>query len=287
MKHTTRNIKHKRHDSCFMLHDQDRQAGVTLLLAVMVMAGITLIAVTVAFLAIQEIRVSRADLYSQQAITAAQAGAEEGLWDMKRPDNGTLPQCTSSVTDTNLQAAAGSFCKSYDNGATINLEVNKPYFVYLYDPDDPNGDSDLTGMTNTYTCLTADWLTGGSHNINVYLTRLDGTPVGDKSQPATFNRTSTAGLSPCDGNRHQLTINNLQGPSNQDNRMILKLVYCEGGAGCTADESASVTVNTNGGMPTLPTIDATGCAGAITPSDNCTATGQEQFNRRINVTVPQ
>jgi len=49
---------------------------------------------------------------------------------------------------------------------------------------------------------------------------------------------------------------------------------------------ATLEVNTNRGMPTFPTVDATGCSSKSAVS-SCSTAGQEIFSRRINVTVLQ
>ena len=247
-----------------------------MLLAIFIIAGLALIAATISVLAIQNIRNSRAVVLSEPAAGAAQSGAEEGIWNIKR--NTALPICTSSSSSDSQSLgttgfwSASSYCKSYA-AATFSISANTAYPFYLFDPDHPNDDLDLSAMPDGgYHNLSVTENTG-THNVNIYVTRLDGTPIG--VQPVT--------VSP-GGN---VVINGLVGPSGSDNRMAVRLVYCE--TICVAgSETASVTVNTDQGMPTFPTIESLGCAqkGAGDSGTN-TCNGGEVYNRQINVTVPQ
>lgn len=260
------------------------QSGVTLLLTVFIVSGIALIAAVVSVLAIQGIRNSRAILLSEPALGSAQSGAEEGVWAIKRA--ATLPLCDQNGADKNSITygnvfSARTYCKTYD-GATFTIKANQPYTFYLYDPDSPNDDIDLKNMAaGEYTCMVADLLSG-SHTVNVAVTRFDGTFAGSPSSSSISSSTSKTS-STCDGQLHQRTVTNLQGLSNNDNRMIVTLTYCP--SGCTDSDSATVSVNTNVGIPTVPTVDSTGCAqrGAGSGSD-CNAA--EIFSRRVQVTVP-
>lgn len=243
----------------------DPQAGVTLLMAVIITATLSLISVTVAFLAIQNIRNSRAVLLSEPAITAAFSAGEEGVWHLKRAV--TLPNCsvtTSGGSDTlgaNGLWSARNFCRS-NTAATINIVAGEDYVFYLYNPDNPNGDVDLKELSPTYQSLMVTNQTGTA-NVEIRTSRLDGTPVGIQPILAAPGDTET--------------INNLEGPEDIDNRMKIIL---------RSINDAQVLVNTNIGMPTLPTVDAVGCAQRGEGSGtSCSAA--EVFNRRIQVTVPQ
>jgi hypothetical protein len=52
----------------------------------MIMSGLVVISTTVAVLANQQIRASRAQLVTEPAFVAAKSGGEEGLWIVKRRD---------------------------------------------------------------------------------------------------------------------------------------------------------------------------------------------------------
>jgi Tfp pilus assembly protein PilX len=238
------------------------QKGVTLLLAVMIVSSLVLIAVTVAALAIRGLRTSRASLFNQPALGAAESGAEDALWGIKR-NAVAIPNCTSSSTSVTYANSVSSYCKSY-GPTTFNLKSGTDTLVYLYDPNDPNGDTDLTKMDTAYSSVTVTNQTvANTVPVKVYVTKLDGSAIG--AQP----------VSVANGSNQTIAIPSPVAGS--DNRMEIKL---------HADADEIVVVTTNIGLPTVPTVDATGCAGRITPGANCASSNGESFSRRLNVTVP-
>jgi len=261
--------------------DRNNQAGVTLLMAIFVMSGLTLIAITIAYLAIRDIRNSRAITLSEPAMAAAQSAGEEGIWNLKRAVS--FPKCKDSqnkdsgnLANTNYWSAQ-SYCKSFGD-TTFNLKANSPFTFYLYDPDNINGDTDLrhsnvndpSQVTPPYYNTLTVTNQSSAFSVNVYTTRLDDSAIG--AQPVNVPPGQTR------------TVNNLSGPQGSDNRIKIKLIYCNGCGGSTAD--GNVLVTTDAGMPTIPTIDATGCAQKKPGASNvCDA--PEFYNRRINITVPQ
>lgn len=243
------------------LRSAESQRGVTLLIAVMLVSTLSLIAITVAFLAIQTLRNSRAVTMSEPAIAAAISGSEEGVWNLKRKIGLSGCNGASENLNSNNLWAARSYCLVAQS-VTINLVANQDYTFYLYDPIDPNGDIDLLPpkMDPTYDDLTV--IPAAAGNVSVTVNRVDGTLVGARS--VTSNSSTP-------------TITGLRGFSGADNRMIVTL---------NSATNIQVVVNTNAGMPTLPTVDSVGCAQKGTPSAN-SCTGAEAFTRRINVSVPQ
>ena len=237
----------------------NQEAGITLLLAVLIVATLSIITTTVAFLAIQDIRQSRAVLYTEPALVAAQTGAEDAVWNLKR-GVGTLNTCPSNSTAA-ISSARTIYCKTY-GAATLNIQAGTPLTLYLYDPNNINGDIDLKSMSpGPYNTLYITNLSP-SYTITANLTRLDGTPIGP--QPVSVSPGDTQ------------TVSGLNGIAGNDNRMQLVI---------QSSVNATVSVNTDQGMPAYPTIDATGCAAKTAPSTTCT--GGEVFNRRLNITVPQ
>lgn len=277
------------------LPQNNSQSGITLLLSVFILSGISLIAVTVSALAIQSIRNSRAVVFSEPAIGQAQSGAEESLWSIKRNTGTTPPSCDSNSTkksDTQGSIwSARSYCQDY-SGATFELTPNVAQVFYLYDPDYPNGVPDASCTLNGGVLLDlSEMVDGGyqeinislpdtaAHNLNVYVTRLDGTPAGfPVSWP--FGQIVAPG--------ETLQITNLPGPDGQqgcsyDNRLMVRMVYWLGGSG---SEIATVTASTEKGLPSIASIDSTGCAQRGAGAGN-ECTGNEVFNRKINVTIPR
>jgi len=247
------------------------QSGVTLLIAVLLLAGLTLISLSVATFMIQEIRSSRAIILSEPAVGAAESAGEEGIWAIKR---GTAIQdCTNgSTTITLSNNTSVNTCRSYGE-ATLSVKAGVTLEFYLYDPIDPNGDIDLLGCgscptpsTNPsgfpFNSLDVTNKTG-TNNVNLTVTRVDGTTV-IPSTPI-----------PPDGNVHNFFMPNVAGGS--EGRMLITL---------SSVTDATVLVNTNQGMPSFPTINSTGCS-SKTLNVNCSSSTQELFSRKINVTVPQ
>lgn len=236
------------------LNPADSESGVILLVAVLILSGIMLIVATVSFFAIQEIRASRAVSLSEPAISAANSGAEQGIWAIKR--NTALADCptfTSSSIGSNSKVDS---CKSYGS-ATLSLTANTPYNLFLYDPSNINGDIDLLAYPYTYFQLTNNT---GTFNITVNVARLTGATVG--SSIVSPGNTST--------------INIPAVAAGQEGRMKITI---------TSPVDATVTVNTNRGMPEFPTVDASGCTSLASISD-CNSLS-EIYKRRLNVTVPQ
>lgn len=233
------------------------QSGVTLLIAVLIMSGLALISLSVATFAIQEIRASRAVTITEPAIAAAETAGEQGLWAIKR--GVSLTACPSQTAVTLGNGALVNSCKTYSN-AVFNLKANTPFVFYLYDPNNINGDVDLLAYPYNQMTVTEQ---SGSLSVNIYLVRLDGTPVGAQPVVVAPNGIQTItipAVSPGAEGRMKVTLQS------------------------TGD--ATVAVNTNQGLPNFPTVNAGGCASKTLVTD-CNNASQELFSRRINITVPQ
>ena len=239
-----------------MRHDHKNQTGATLLLAILILAGLTLTILTVAALTVQEIRSSRAIAVTEPAISAAETAGEQGVWSIKR--NTSLVNCTSGQTTQNLGTnTVVTSCKSYAS-ATLTLKANIPLVFYLYDPNNVNGDIDLSEFP--YTWLSATHRSG-NFQIGVSISRINNGPfVGSTT------------VSP--GASQTININGVQ----EDTEGRMQVTISSAG-------NATVDVNTNQGMPDFPTVDATGCS-SKSPVTSCSS-NFESYTRRINVTVPQ
>lgn len=247
-------------------HKKSSQSGVTLLIAILVMAGLVLISLAVGSFAIQEIKASRAVALTEPAIAAAESAGEQGLWVIKRAV-GSLPDCASSSSSGTFgNGTLASSCQSYGI-ATFSLKANVPFPFFLYDPNNIN--SNTCNTVNFNPCSGAQYYQNltvthksGSFQINVQVDTVDGVPVA--SQTVTPGNTQTI-------------IIPVFVPGSSDLRFKVAL---------TTAGNASVEVNTNQGMPTFPTINAIGCSSKTAVSD-CNSASQEIFSRRINITVPQ
>jgi Tfp pilus assembly protein PilX len=242
MKHVTRN----------------NQAGVTLLISILIMSGLALISLTVGAFAIQELRASRAVVLAEPAISAAETAGEQGLWAIKR--NVSLANCTSGTASSSLaNGARVTYCKTYSS-AVFDLKASTPFVFYLYDPNNINSNIDL--LSYPYNTLTIT-NQAGNFSADVNVVRLDGTAVG--TQPVTIAPGTTQ------------VINIPAVSAGSEGRM--KVTIQSTGA-------ATVAVNTNQGLPNYPTVNAGGCAAKTAVSD-CNNTSQELYSRRLNITVPE
>lgn len=265
------------------------ERGITLLLSILIMSGIFLISVTVSFFVIQEIRSSRASLLTEPAIVAADAGAEQGIWTVKRGDISTLPTCNPTTPSGTIlsQGIVAAKCLRYSS-VTLDLPASQPTVFYFYDPEDVNGNLCM------YTTYTPGQYAGcggyqifqsvtmafnkSSVNLSVDGETLDGYAlpgwddlilVSNPSIPVTLNVPSSINASSTDG-RFTLRIT----PS-EDITVTLD---------ATGRDHALVVRN---GLPDYPTVDAMGCASRGSVGTDCTASGGDVYRRRLNVTVPR
>jgi hypothetical protein len=227
------------------------QSGVTLLLSVLVMSGLALVTLSLGV------------VLTEPAIAAAESAGEQGLWAIKR--GAALSSCPSAGSQA-LGNSLSVLCKTY-GAATFDLNANEPFVFYLYDPNNINSNTCNTVSFNPcsgaqiYQTMTVDQA-NGTFQTDIDVDTVDG-----------FNVTSQS-ISP----GSDVTINipsSVSGSS--DLRFKVTLVS-------TGD--ATVVVNTNQGMPTFPTVNATGCSSKTAVAD-CNTSGQEIFSRKIQITVPQ
>ncbi|MBI3952828.1 MAG: hypothetical protein HY336_02635 [Candidatus Doudnabacteria bacterium] len=245
------NIEWLRPNSKFQIPHS--QKGVTLLIALLVMSGITLITLSVGYFAIQEIRSTRAVILTEPAIGAAETGGEQGVWAIKR--SASLTDCASGKTGGNLgNSSRVETCKYY-GAATIGLAANTNYSFYLYDPNDINGDIDLSNYPYNYLSVAHK---SGGFGVTVTVARITGASVGNGS--ASPGSTETISIQPV--------------ASGSEGRMKVTLF---------SFGDATVEVNTNQGIPDRPTVDSSGCSGT---GADCSSV-EDNYKRRINVTVPQ
>lgn len=239
--------------------NKNNQSGVTLLIAVLIMSGLTLITVAVATLAVQELRASRAVTITEPGIAAAESGGELGLWAIKRVTSiNTCPTLDILVLSNGARV---NTCKSYGN-ATFNLAANVPFVFYLYDPNNINGDIDLSGYPYTWMDVTS---LSGTYQVSINVAHIDG----------SVNNISPASSSVSPGNTQRTLIS--QVASGTEGRLKVTL---------QSIGNMTVAINTSQGMPGYPTVNAGGCS-SKTSISNCSSTSQEMFSRRINITVPQ
>ncbi len=233
---------------------QKNQSGVTLLLAILVLAGLVLVAAAVSVFTVQEIRSSRATLLTEPAYSAAEAGTELGLWNLKREDPATLKNCDSGPALQNLgnnNISKVVVCKSFRGQEFIVGTSDTTFF--LYDPDDVNGNVDL--LSYPYTFLSVD--NNGAFSVQVDIFRIDDTPVLSGQVDPGFSE----------------LFNIPAVPPGSEGRLRVTL---------SAADFTSVFVDTNKGLPDNMAIISSGCS-AKTAIVSCNDLGKELFNRKIEV----
>ncbi len=231
------------------------QDGVTLLLSMFILSALTLVTLSVAAFAIQELRSSRALIASEPAIVAAETGAEHSLWQYKR--NGTVPDCSSpSVVNLPSSRSAFEYCRSAD-GDTYQLVAGVPQKFSLYDPNDIEN-ADLSGYNYEYLSVSNRTTSAA---VEVRIMRIDGTPVG--GQPVTV----------LSGSPVQIVIPTVA--TGTEGRMEVTL---------ESSSAAIVDVTTNRGLPHIVSLDSSACSSKQTVPD-CNSTSQELYNRKIKVKI--
>ena len=236
------------------MNNNSNQSGVTLLLAVLIMSGLLLISTSVAFLAIEQQRASRAHLVSEPAFLAAKAGGEEGLWVVKRTGISNLPDCPASTPESFPATKSFiNYCKSF-RGDTFNIVSGTPTTILLYNPNNPNGDDDLS----EFPYFTLSITDTGSFAINVNVSRIDGTFLS--AYQVTPGSSSTINLAqPALGTegRMQITLNALG--------------------------NTTATVTTDKGLPNNLNIASTACSTRTVVVNNCSSTSAELYTRKIEI----
>jgi hypothetical protein len=261
------------------------ERGVTLLLSVLILAGMFIITVTVTFFAIQELRASRANQLTEPAIVGAETSGEQGVWLIKRNYSAFTDTCPAdSTTQVDGTTASPSKvvttrCVTYDK-ALFQLGPSETKEFYLYDPTNINGNF----------CMNADnppggaACDGGQLYKNIEFTMASGSfSLG--ASAITVDGQTFVGSSvtiPTNGSVATITIPDPI-PGSSDERLRVTITNP------SSSTSAAVNVTTSGGvlvgLPDYPTVDASGCSALVNVND-CDE-NSEIFKRRINVTVPR
>ena len=139
--HVRNNIKNRRD-----------QAGVTLLLAVLMLGAITTIVFGIAAFTLNEIRSSAEVSRSAPSITGAQAVAEENLF-MGIRGIGTLPDCQNPDRQVLVNKVVVSSCASYYevNPYSLTMSADQRVDFYMVNPSDqelPPGYTELAVSMN-------------------------------------------------------------------------------------------------------------------------------------------
>lgn len=256
MKHVTHNMEHLKNE---LIHKQD---GVTLLLTVLILGGVTLITVLISAFAISELRSSRAVILSEPAITAAETGGEQGIWELKR--SGSI-QNSSVVLTNNAVVNKSMFLSS----ATLKLKQSVPLSFFLYDPNNINGNL----SPGYYSLIVTN--RSPSFSISVIAQTIDGQvfingqnvgPNASVAIPAQQpSATNLVNLSPGNDERYKVTL--------------------QANGNATVDVTATDSSGVSQGLPDFPTVDSQGCS-ARSNILSCTS-NSDSFIRRLNILVPK
>lgn len=254
------------------------QDGITILFSILIMSTIAVISFAVASFVVIEVRGSRASTLTEPAIVAAETAGEQSIFLIKR---GTFTTDCSSASYTQTSGTTGGSTNTRIKKcltsvpATFQFTNADPLVVYIYDPNDVNGNTCMEQSTpcnssgvgtgsQLFSSVIVRYLTG-DFNIDVDMVTLDGIVVTN----STLTPTST-GTYPI-----ALDI-----PSASDERLRLTLTPTSG--------SSTVEISTTGvynGLPDYQTVDLEGCVSLVNIT-NCESSN-ETHKRRLNITLPR
>jgi len=141
------------------MHNLDKnkdQAGITLLISIMILSSVAIISFSLGSLAIREIRASRIASQSEPAIVAAEAGGEKLLFFRMRGLTDFAALCPSLNSDSYPAGSSYEACNDlYDDPYYFQSYDDNVSVVLLNNPIDPN--SSIAGYSNiTINATTSD-----------------------------------------------------------------------------------------------------------------------------------
>lgn len=110
------------------------QDGITLIVAVVLLAAVTFISFSISTIVIREIVASRLTLRSEPALSAANSGGEVGLYRLFREAGGTTATGNLAQSGVSYQVTSDL----YDNVYLFNAPYGQETRVLLYDAENPN-----------------------------------------------------------------------------------------------------------------------------------------------------
>ena len=191
------------------------QRGITLLLAILVLAAIVVVTISFSTLATVEVRTTGDDARSEPAITAAEAGAEDALFEGVRGFSGYISANCANPTVTTLSSnnVTVSNCINYYNPDPYNFTMASAQgeYVYVYNPTNQSANPGYTSISVS--------VTGGGPNANLSVSLCSWTAANcktapDISGPNVVNQGQTWTYALNSTLKYQLYL--LSGPSNAD-----------------------------------------------------------------------
>ena len=128
------------------------QAGVTLLLTILILGTITITVFSVAAITLNEIKTSSDLGRSEPAITAAEATTEDYLYMLEQTVGSPATSCTfPSVDSTFANGVSTAACADYyfSNPYSFSLAGSGEQDFYLYDPANQNNPPGYTSVSIT------------------------------------------------------------------------------------------------------------------------------------------
>lgn len=227
---------------------REKERGITMLLAILILASLSVMVFSLASIVINEIRTSGDLIRTEPNIVAAQAATEHGLYLAMR-GLGSLNACSPVPTPVVFSNGVSvSTCADYyyPNPYDFNLGAGSRQDFYLYDPINQSNNPGYTGVSAT---LTSGY--GGT----VYLCNFDITDCVAGPHVATYS------LSPLTPNWSYNAL---------DPALKYQLIIVNSASGLTSYRASGTPL----GLPSgVTTIKATASSGGLT--------------RKLQTTLPQ
>ncbi len=142
---------------------RESQQGVTLLMTLLILASMIVVVLSIGTIIINEIRASGELITTEPAITAAEAGAELGLFFQIRNVGTLSANCAAPTTAALSNNTSLSSCANYflPNPTTADVQANAEQDYFLYNPVPPQ-----TGSPG-YTSVSIEMVSGNSATVNL------------------------------------------------------------------------------------------------------------------------
>ena len=225
-----------------LLRYGQNQEGVTLLLALMIMAALTAIVFSLSSIAINELNNTNTQINSESAIAGAEAGSEALLYQ----DNRGAISCSS--TPANYKLSSSGVTVSSTNtlynpnpySFTLPTSPGNEMDFDLYDPCDPNGTPGYTSIS-----VTPNSSDSTTPNSAMYICSWSVSPCSSSNYDIydiSFNTTTTYG-SLVPGAKYQVVILN-----NDSSSVSYSVSTLPANIGVPASQVVIITSGTNNGV---------------------------------------
>jgi Tfp pilus assembly protein PilX len=206
-----------------------RQEGVTLVIALVMLASVTFISFSLSTIILREIAAAQLILKTEPAINAADAGGEVGLYQVLRQTGNTVTTGTLAQSGASYQVVENLYANPY----TVVIAAGQGSQVALYDPTNPNN------LNANYSRVTVT--VDHPSTVTIY-------SLGDLSNPICGTPVNDSGTFTC----NPLT------PQNGDGRYFIVI-------NPTGNQAVNVQVTAlpNGVPAVSPNLNVTGNNGSV------------------------